>query len=97
MYCRSEAASVVTGHFGGIYGSFLGVEFFFGIVRDVLSNGYQNQMLPKGVMEVLWRHEGTFQRYSMAINPRPAGRGGGPKGPLCFFSQIAPEVLGISF
>ena len=31
-----------------------------------------------------------------AINPRPAGGGGGgPKGPPCDFSQIAPEVLGI--
>ena len=29
------------------------------------------------------------------VNPRPAG-GGGPKGPPCGFSQIAPEVLGIS-
>ena len=28
------------------------------------------------------------------INPRPAGGGG--KGPPCGFSQIAPEVLGIS-
>ena len=29
-----------------------------------------------------------------SINPRPAG--GGAKGPPCGFSQIAPEVLGIS-
>ena len=31
---------------------------------------------------------------SIPFNPRPAG--GGPKGPPCGFSQIAPEVLGIS-
>ena len=32
-------------------------------------------------------------RIRARVNPRPAG---GPKGPPCGFSQIAPEVLGIS-
>ena len=35
----------------------------------------------------------TQEEFS--LNPRPAGGGGG-KGPPCGFSQIAPEVLGIS-
>ena len=32
--------------------------------------------------------------FFFQVNPRPAG--GGAKGPPCVFSQIGPEVLGIS-
>ena len=43
-----------------------------------------------------WQQKCRFSFSSeMFVNPRPAG--GGPKGPPpCGFSQIAPEVLGIS-
>ena len=36
------------------------------------------------------------QTEGSCIIPRPAGGGGGQRPPLCGFSQIAPEVLGIS-
>ena len=47
----------------------------------------------------LMRNYQSSNRYSphyaecLLFNPRPAGGGGGPKGPPCGFSQIAPEVL----
>ena len=40
------------------------------------------------------RYVDIWTDHAMRFNPRPAGGGG--KGPPCGFSQIAPEVLGIS-
>ena len=38
----------------------------------------------------------SYNAIDRSLNPRPAGGGGGQRAP-CGFSQIAPEVLGISF
>ena len=53
------------------------------------------------LLDTVFHFIGRFSAYPPLficmcnIIPRPAG-GGGAKGPPCGFSQIAPEVLGIS-